>query len=69
MRGSVVQPGIDQVPPKAAVSWARLGVRKEISSARVLTYDHREICEGITLKSLAIDLLNVLLSRGDKVDA
>lgn len=42
-------------------SWVRLGIRKETSKARVLTYEHREAIEGTTLDVLAEDLLREVL--------
>lgn len=43
--------------------WATEGIRKQASSARVLTYDHGYVKEKWTLKSLATDLLQVLFEE------
>ncbi|ROW01877.1 hypothetical protein VMCG_05611 [Cytospora schulzeri] len=42
---------------KKAPSWARGGIKKEVNSARVLSYDHGDITDSRNLKSMADDLL------------
>ncbi|KAF3761836.1 hypothetical protein M406DRAFT_265907 [Cryphonectria parasitica EP155] len=50
--------------PKAAHLWVKQGIRRFADTARVLLYRHRELVEGVSLDSLAQDLLeNVLLTR------
>lgn len=51
-------------------SWVRLGVRKEANTARVMMYRHPDPVEGVTLSSLADELLERLLEvRGADVSA
>ncbi|OTB01723.1 hypothetical protein M426DRAFT_211229 [Hypoxylon sp. CI-4A] len=54
---AVLSPTINQRLPKATFLWVRQGLRKKISTARVLLYRHRELVEGITLDQAADDLL------------
>jgi len=54
---TVLSPGLDRPLPRAATLWVRQGIRKFISTARVLLYRHRELEDGVRLDSLADDLL------------
>lgn len=45
---------------KDTKSWARSGVRNEVNTARVLTYDHGDLMEDRNLKTMADDLLSAL---------
>ncbi|KAI0883125.1 uncharacterized protein GGS22DRAFT_36216 [Annulohypoxylon maeteangense] len=54
---SVLSPTITHNLPAATHLWVRQGIRKEINTARVMLYRHRELTEGITLDQAADDLL------------
>ncbi|KAB5583025.1 hypothetical protein GE09DRAFT_1211642 [Coniochaeta sp. 2T2.1] len=54
---AILSPGINMNLPKAAHAWVRQGIRKSASTARVLLYRHRSLSEGVTLESLAEDLM------------
>ncbi|KAI8959067.1 hypothetical protein F5Y11DRAFT_350915 [Daldinia sp. FL1419] len=54
---SILSPTINRPLPKASQTWIRQGIRKEVSTARVLLYRHRELAEGMTLDQAADDLL------------
>lgn len=54
---AILSPGINMNLPKAAQVWVRQGIRKSASNARVLLYRHRSLSEGVTLESLADDLM------------
>lgn len=54
---AILSPGINMNLPKAAHVWVRQGIRKSASTARVLLYRHRTLAEGVTLESLAEDLM------------
>ncbi|KAI1340770.1 hypothetical protein F5Y15DRAFT_32202 [Xylariaceae sp. FL0016] len=58
---SLLSPTIDRVLPKASHVWIRQGIRKEVSSARVMLYRHRELTEGMNLENAADDLMNQIL--------
>lgn len=45
----------------AGNTWICRGIRTKINMARVLLYRHRELHEGLTIESLADDLLNQLV--------
>jgi hypothetical protein len=55
---AILSPGINMNLPKAAHVWVRQGIRKSASTARVLLYRHRTPSEGVTLESLADDLID-----------
>ncbi|KAI1773011.1 hypothetical protein F4818DRAFT_424610 [Hypoxylon cercidicola] len=55
---SVLSPTISRNLPKANHLWIRQGIRKEVSTARVMLYRHRELAEGMTLDQAADDLLD-----------
>ncbi|CAJ2506537.1 Uu.00g006670.m01.CDS01 [Anthostomella pinea] len=57
---SLLSPTIDRVLPKASHTWIRQGIRKEVNTARVMLYRHRELTEGMTLEQAADDLLGQL---------
>ncbi|KAI0017162.1 hypothetical protein F4780DRAFT_796768 [Xylariomycetidae sp. FL0641] len=52
-----LSPTIDRVLPPASHLWIRQGIRKEVSTARVMLYRHRELAEDTTLDRAADDLL------------
>lgn len=54
---AILSPGINMNLPKAAQAWVRQGIRKSASNARVLLYRHRSLSDGVTLESLADDLM------------
>lgn len=58
---SVLSPTINRHLPKASHIWVRQGIRKEVSTARVMLYRHRELAEGTTLDSAADDLLREIM--------
>ncbi|KAI0007362.1 hypothetical protein F4779DRAFT_516523 [Xylariaceae sp. FL0662B] len=58
---SVLSPTINRHLPKASHLWIRQGIRKEVSTARVMLYRHRELSEGMTLDQAADDLLEQLV--------
>lgn len=61
---TILTPGLGGNFPKAAHLWVRQGIRRYVSTARVLLYRHRELLEGVSLNLLAKDLLkNLLLTR------
>ncbi|KAI1391630.1 uncharacterized protein F4822DRAFT_427486 [Hypoxylon trugodes] len=67
---SVLSPTISPNLGKANHLWIRHGIRKEISTARVMLYRHRELAEGMTLDSAADDLLDQLVKmRSDLTKA
>lgn len=43
-----------------SVSWVRQGVRREVSEARILLYEHPAVGEGATLEGLTEELLSEL---------
>lgn len=55
---SILSPTINRPLPKASQMWIRQGIRKEVSTARVMLYRHRELVEGMTLDQAADDLLD-----------
>lgn len=55
---AILSPGINVNLRKAAQVWVRQGIRKSASTARVLLYRHRTLSDGLTLESLADDLMN-----------
>jgi hypothetical protein len=55
---TILSPGIDKNLPKAPHVWVRHGIRRSISAARVMLYRHRALTDGMTLSSLAQDLLH-----------
>ncbi|KAF3056375.1 hypothetical protein GL218_06458 [Daldinia childiae] len=55
---SILSPTINRPLPKASQMWIRQGIRKEVSTARVMLYRHRELTEGMTLDQAADDLLD-----------
>ncbi|KAI0849164.1 hypothetical protein F5Y00DRAFT_236704 [Daldinia vernicosa] len=55
---SILSPTINRPLPKASQMWIRQGIRKEVSTARVMLYRHRELAEGMTLDQAADDLLD-----------
>ncbi|KAI1206894.1 uncharacterized protein F4807DRAFT_437611 [Annulohypoxylon truncatum] len=55
---SVLSPTINRNLPPATHLWVRQGIRKEVSTARVMLYRHRELAEGMTLDQAADDLLD-----------
>ncbi|KAI1078676.1 hypothetical protein F5B20DRAFT_200228 [Whalleya microplaca] len=57
---SVLSPTINRLLPKASHLWIRQGIRKEVSTARVMLYRHRELSEDMTLDQAADDLLEQL---------
>ncbi|RYP63780.1 hypothetical protein DL771_009113 [Monosporascus sp. 5C6A] len=57
----VLSPAINRHLPKANQLWIRQGIRKEIHTARVMLYRHRELTEGYTLDRAADDLLEHVL--------
>ena len=54
---AILSPAINRHLPMAAQVWVRHGIRKSVSTARVLLYKHRALSEGMRLESLARDLL------------
>lgn len=62
---SILTPAIDRHLPRAKPLWIRHGLRTEISTARVLLYQHRELNEGVTLEKLADDLLEHIVRMRD----
>lgn len=48
---------------KPESSWARMGIRNEVNSARVLSYDHGSMTSSRNLKSMADDLLRQISTR------
>ncbi|RYP49145.1 hypothetical protein DL768_005079 [Monosporascus sp. mg162] len=58
---AVLSPAINRHLPKANQLWIRQGIRKEINTARVMLYRHRELTEGYTLDQAADDLLEHVL--------
>ncbi|RYP79794.1 hypothetical protein DL770_006509 [Monosporascus sp. CRB-9-2] len=58
---AVLSPAINRHLPKANQLWIRQGIRKEINTARVMLYRHRELTEGYTLDRAADDLLEHVL--------
>lgn len=66
---AILSPGINMNLPKAAHVWVRQGIRKSASTARVLLYRHRTLSEGVTIESLADDLIVQVLKvrERDKV--
>ncbi len=64
----ILSPAIDRHHPKAGHTWVRQGIRRSVNTARVLIYRHRALAEGLTLESLARDLLDqVQKQRQDTV--
>ena len=57
---TILSPTINRPLPKASPLWIRQGIRKEINTARVMLYRHRELTEGYTLSQAADDLLEQL---------
>lgn len=55
---AILSPAINRHLPRAAHVWVRQGLRKEVSSARVLLYRHRALADGVNLELLARDLLH-----------
>ncbi|XXH00848.1 hypothetical protein Hte_007199 [Hypoxylon texense] len=55
---SVLSPTISHNLSRANHMWIRQGIRKEVSTARVMLYRHRELAEGLTLDQAADDLLD-----------
>ncbi|KAH8884663.1 hypothetical protein GQ53DRAFT_386984 [Thozetella sp. PMI_491] len=55
--GVILSPAINRHLPPAAHLWVRQGIRKSISTARVMLYRHRALTEGLTLEDLAQDLV------------
>lgn len=67
---SVLSPTITRNLPPAAHLWVRQGIRKEVSTARVMLYRHREMAEGMTLDQAADDLLEQIVKmRADQTKA
>lgn len=58
---SVLTPTINRVLPKASHLWIRQGIRKEVSTARVMLYRHRELVEGMTIETAADDLIEQMV--------
>ncbi|KAI6080943.1 hypothetical protein F4821DRAFT_250440 [Hypoxylon rubiginosum] len=58
---SVLSPTINRILPKSSHLWIRQGIRKEVSTARVMLYRHRELSEGMTLEQAADDLLDQVM--------
>ncbi|OTB18181.1 hypothetical protein K445DRAFT_314992 [Daldinia sp. EC12] len=58
---SILSPTINRHLPKASQLWIRRGIRKEVSTARVMLYRHRELFEGMTLEQAADDLLDQIM--------
>ena len=56
-----LNPAIDRALPKTPHVWVRQGIRRFVSSARVVLYRHRELDEHADLTSLADDLLEHVL--------
>ena len=54
---AILSPAINRHLPMASQVWVRQGIRKSVSTARVLLYKHRALSEGDDLASLAHDLL------------
>ncbi|KAI0123428.1 hypothetical protein BJ170DRAFT_108414 [Xylariales sp. AK1849] len=54
---SILSPAITRHLPKAKHLWVRQGIRREVNTARVLLYRHRELNEDVTLDQMADDLL------------
>lgn len=54
---AILSPALNRHLPLAGHLWVRQGIRKCVSTARVLLYKHRALVEGMTLDSLAEDLL------------
>ncbi|KAI1455207.1 hypothetical protein F4805DRAFT_285651 [Annulohypoxylon moriforme] len=65
---SVLSPTITRNLPAATHLWVRQGIRKEVNTARVMLYRHRELTEGMTLDQAADDLLEqvVKMRAGQK---
>ncbi|OTA91512.1 hypothetical protein M434DRAFT_76195 [Hypoxylon sp. CO27-5] len=58
---SILSPTINRHLPKANHLWIRQGIRKEVNTARVMLYRHRELAEGMTLDQAADDLLEQIM--------
>ena len=58
LSGISPRPVLDHPLPKAGQVWVRQGIRRSANTARVMLYRHRPLSEGITLESLARDLLD-----------
>ncbi|KAI2465186.1 hypothetical protein F4781DRAFT_435628 [Annulohypoxylon bovei var. microspora] len=58
---SVLTPTITRNLPAATHLWVRQGIRKEVNTARVMLYRHRELSDGITLDQAADDLLEQIV--------
>ena len=54
---AILSPTINRQLPMAAHLWIRQGIRKSVSSARVMLYRHRALTDDVTLDVLAQDLL------------
>ncbi|KAK2602934.1 hypothetical protein N8I77_009429 [Diaporthe amygdali] len=57
-----LSPGLNK-DTKSTASWARSGIRNEANTARVLTYDHGDLTESRSLKTMADDLLRTLCTE------
>ncbi|KAK8066165.1 hypothetical protein PG997_012912 [Apiospora hydei] len=62
---TILSPAINRPLPKAKHLWIRQGIRREVNTARVMLYRHRELTEGLTLDDLAEDLLDQLRKTRD----
>lgn len=58
----LLSPGLSR-DVRSSPSWARSGVRHEANTARVLTYDHGDLTDSRTLKTLADDFLSLLCTE------
>ncbi|KAI0867889.1 hypothetical protein GGS24DRAFT_484034 [Hypoxylon argillaceum] len=54
---AILTPAVPRILPKSLGVWIRHGIRGTVNSARVLLYQHRKLCEGLTIDQLADDLL------------
>lgn len=55
---SILSPTINRHLPRASPLWILHGIRKEVNTARILLYRHRELSEDMTLDEAAEDLLD-----------
>lgn len=60
---AILSPGISVDLRKAAHVWVRQGIRGSASTARVLLYRHRTLSDGLTLESLADDLMSHVMKK------
>lgn len=67
--GLPLQPALSK-DAKTVPSWARGGIRNKVNFARVLTYDHGDVTNSRSLKSMADDLLrHILMERIGEPDS